>query len=321
MDEYDVVVIGGGPAGLSAAVALGRSRRSVLVVDDGTPRNARAEGVHNFLTRDGTPPGELLAFGRAEVASYAGEVVDGRAVAAERSDGGFAVRLADGRAVRGRRLLVTTGLVDVLPEVPGLAGRWGIDVIHCPYCHGWEVRDQAIGVLACGPMAVHQALMLRQLSADVTFLLHDAPMPGEEAVEQLAARGIAVVEGEVAGLEVGGDRLTGVRLRSGQVVPVDVLGVQPVFTARTELLDSLGLAATDQLGGDIVVGRHIEAGPTGATAVPGVYVAGNIADVMAQVISSAAAGLMAGAAINGDLVLEDTATAVAARRERVAAGV
>jgi thioredoxin reductase len=215
MDEYDVVVIGGGAAGLSGAVALGRSRRSVLVVDDGTPRNAPAEGVHNFLTRDGTPPGELLAAGRAEVASYGGEIRGDRAVGAERVAGGFVVRLAGGATVRGRRLLVTTGLTDVLPDVPGLAERWGRDVLHCPYCHGWEVRDSAIGVLACGPMAVHQTLLLRQLSDDVTFLQHDAEPLGEAEREQLAARGIPVVEGEVVGLEVAGDRLTGARLRSG----------------------------------------------------------------------------------------------------------
>jgi thioredoxin reductase len=317
MDEYDVVVIGGGAAGLSGAVALGRSRRSVLVVDDGTPRNAPADGVHNFLTRDGTPPAELLAAGRAEVAGYGGEVRSGRAVGAERVDGGFAVRLADGGSVRGRRLLVTTGLTDVLPDVSGLAGRWGRDVLHCPYCHGWEVRDRAIGVLACGPMAVHQTLLLRQLSQDVTFLQHDAEPLGEVEREQLAARGIPVVEGEVVGLEVADDRLTGVRLRSGQVVALDALGVQPVFTARSELLDQLGLVPTEMVVADRVIARHVVVDRTGATEVPGVYAAGNVAEPMAQVMGAAAAGLMAGAAINGDLVAEDTAAAVAAHRDRV----
>jgi thioredoxin reductase (NADPH) len=321
MDEYDVVVIGGGPAGLSGAVALGRSRRTVLVMDDGTPRNAPAAGVHNFLTRDGTPPGELLAAGRAEVASYGGEVRSGRAVGAERVDGALVVRLADGTAVRARRLLVTTGLTDVLPDVPGLAERWGRDVLHCPYCHGWEVRDQAIGVLACGPMAVHQALMLRQLSADVTFFQHDAGPLGDDEREQLTARGIPIVDGEVVGLAVADDRLTGVRLADGRTVAVDALGVQPVFTARTELLDALGLVPTDMVVAGHVIGRHIAAGMGGTTDAPGVYVAGNVAEPMAQVMSSAAAGLFAGAAINGDLVTEDTAVAVAALREKAAAGV
>src|SRR6185436_3180816 len=129
-----------------------------------------------------------------------------------RDDDGFRLSLDGGDSVRARRLLVTTGLTDELPDVPGLAERWGRDVLHCPYCHGWEVRDQAIGVLSTGPMSVHQALMFRQWSADVTLFLHTGPAPGETEREQLAARGIAVVEGEVTGLEVTGDRLTGVRL-------------------------------------------------------------------------------------------------------------
>ena len=174
--QYDVVIIGGGAAGLSGAVALARSRRSVLVVDAGRPRNAPADGVHNYLGREGTPPGELLAIGRAEVAGYGGEVVPGVVTGARREDDGdFRVTLDDGREVSARRLLVATGLVDELPDLPGVAERWGRDVLHCPYCHGWEVRDQAIGILATGPTAVHQALLFRQLSDDVTFFRHTGP--------------------------------------------------------------------------------------------------------------------------------------------------
>lgn len=148
-------------------------------------------------------------------------------------------------SVLARRLLVTTGLADELPGVPGVAERWGRDVLHCPYCHGWEVRDQVIAVLASGPGAVHQALLFRQLSEHVTVLLNTAPEPGEDVREQLDTRGIAMVEGEVATLEVTGDRLTGVRLRSGQVVPCQALVVQPRFTARAGVLSSLGLETAD----------------------------------------------------------------------------
>jgi len=161
-DRYDVVVTGGGPAGLAAAVALGRACRSVLVVDGGEPRNAPAEQMHNYLGRDGTPPGDLLAAGRDEVARYGGALLSGEALAARPNRGGFEVEVAGGPTVRGRRLLVTTGLVDELPEVPGVRELWGRDVLHCPYCHGWEVRDQPLGVLATGPLSVHQALMWRQ---------------------------------------------------------------------------------------------------------------------------------------------------------------
>src|SRR5918995_2490654 len=161
-DGYDVVVVGGGAAGLSGALMLARSRRSVVVVDAGAPRNAPAAGVHGLLAREGMPPGELFERGRAEVRSYGGSVVEGEVVSAERDGDGFTVGLADRRTVRARRLLVTTGLVDELPDVPGLRERWGRDVLHCPYCHGWEARDQAIGVLACGPIAGHPALLFRQ---------------------------------------------------------------------------------------------------------------------------------------------------------------
>ena len=320
MDKrYDAVVIGGGAAGLSGAVALARSRRRVLVVDAGEPRNAKASHVHNYLAREGTPPADLLAAGRAEVAGYGGTVVEGRVTTAERRDDGtFRVTLEDGRRTDARRLLVTTGLVDELPDLPGVAQRWGRDVLHCPFCHGWEARDRAIGILATGPMALHQALMWRQLTDDVTVFRHAGPGFSDDELEQLAARGIPVVDGEVAGLVVDGDRLTGVRMASGEVVAREVVVVTPRFTARSELLTALGLETAEQVVNGTVVGTFVPADPVGATAVPGVWVAGNVTALMAQVIGSAAAGLMAGAAINGDLVLEDTRAAVAAARELVA---
>ena len=315
MDErYDVVVIGGGAAGLSGALALSRARRSVLVVDSGAPRNAPAAHMHNYLGRDATPPGDLLADGRAEVAGYGGQVVAGEATSAAAVDGGFVVTLADGRPVRGRRLLVTTGLVDELPAVPGVRELWGRDVLHCPYCHGWEVRDQAIGVLATHQMGIHQALMWRQWSADVTLFLHTGPQPAEEQWEELAARDVSVVAGDVVALETAGDRLTGVRLADGHVFPREALVVAPRFTARSALLASLGLAAEPVMMGTHVMGTAVPADGTGATAVPGVWVAGNVTDLTAQVIASAAGGLRAGAAINADLIAEDTRRAVEQRR-------
>jgi thioredoxin reductase len=320
MDErYDVVVVGGGAAGLNGALALVRARRRVLVIDSGAPRNAPAGHVHNYLGREGTPPGELLAAGRAEVAGYGGEFVDGAVTDAVPDHDGFAVTLADGRTVRARRLLVTTGLVDELPDVAGLTERWGRDVLHCPYCHGWEVRDQTIGVLATGPMAVHQALLFRQLSDDVTLLLHTAPAPGPEEAEQLAARGIVCVDGEVAGVEVDDDRLSGVRLRSGGVVPLQALVVAPRFTARADVLTSLGLETAELMMAGHVLASYVPADPTGATAVAGVWVAGNVTDPKAQVIGSAAGGLNAAASLNADLVAEDARLAVAAARARAGA--
>ncbi len=313
MDEkYDVVVIGGGAAGLSGALALSRARRAVLVVDDGTPRNAPAGHVHNYLGREGVPPAQLLADGRAEVAGYGGQFVDARVARAEREDDGFRVVLDGGATVRARRVLVTTGLVDELPDVPGVAELFGSDVLHCPYCHGWEVRDRPIGVLG-GPMGVHQALMWRQWSDDVTLFQHTGPAPTDEEREQLAARDIPVVAGVVEGLEVTGGRLTGVRLEGGDVVPRAALVVAPRFTARAGMLTSLGLETVPQEMNGHMVGSYVAADPTGATAVPGVWVAGNVTDLRAQVISSAAAGLNTAAMLNADLIAEDVRMAVAAR--------
>ncbi|GAA2986438.1 NAD(P)/FAD-dependent oxidoreductase [Streptosporangium longisporum] len=313
--DYDVVVVGGGAAGLSGALALSRARRSVLVIDAGAPRNAPAAHAHNYLTRDGTPPLELLAAGREEVTGYGGRITRGEVVAAERLESGeFRVALGDGSAVTARRLLVTTGLVDELPQVAGVAERWGREVVHCPYCHGWEVRDRPIAVLGTGPFAVHQALMWRQWSSQVTLLLHTAPEPGPEENEQLAARDIAVVRGKAEALEVTDDRLTGVSMADGRTIPCRAVVVAPYFTARAGVLTSLGLEATAQEMGGHVIGTYIASDPTGATTVPGVWVAGNVALLNEMVIGAAAAGLRAGVAINTDLIAEDTRLAVAAHR-------
>ncbi|MFF7873766.1 NAD(P)/FAD-dependent oxidoreductase [Streptomyces californicus] len=316
--RYDVVVVGGGAAGLSGALALARARRSVLVIDAGEPRNAPASHVHNYLGRESTPPGELLAIGRSEAAGYGAEIVAGRVASAERlpgaQDAGFRVVTEDDRSAEARRLLVTTGLVDELPPVPGLAERWGREVLHCPYCHGHEVADRPIGVLATGPLAVHQALMWRQWSDDVTLFLHTGSEPSAEEYEELAARDVAVVDGEVAGLEIADDRFTGVRLASGRVVPREALVVQARFTARSAVLESLGLTPVAQEMAGTVVGTYIPSDPTGATEVPGVWVAGNVTRLTEQVVGAAAAGLMAAGALNGDLITEDTRLAVAARR-------
>ncbi|MGM1061696.1 NAD(P)/FAD-dependent oxidoreductase [Saccharothrix sp. Mg75] len=311
LDRYDVVVVGGGAAGLNGALMLARARRSVLVVDAGSPRNAPADAVHGLLAREGVSPAELLERGRAEVRGYGGHVVAGEVGAAVREGDGFAVEVG-GRVVRARRLLVATGLVDELPDVPGLRERWGRDVVHCPYCHGWEVRDRAIGVLATGPMSVHQALLFRQWSADVVLFAHTGPAPTDEQAEQLAARGVRVVPGEVASLEVVDDRITGLRLADGGVVARDTVAVASRMVARAGVLEALGLRPVPHPSG---MGEHVAVDATGRTEVPGVWAAGNVADLAAQVGAAAAAGAAAGAQVNADLVAEDTRRAVDAYRD------
>ncbi len=204
-------------------------------------------------------------------------------------------------------MLVATGLVDEYPGIPGLRDRWGRDVVHCPFCFGWELRDQPLAILATGPQAAAQALMWRQWSPDVALFQHTAPRPTPEQAEQLAARGIRLVDGEVTGVEVTGDRLSGVRLRSGQVIPRRAVVIGPQFEARHTLLDSLGVSVAEHPLG---IGHQIAADATGRTAAAGVWVAGNAADVTAGVMPADASGVTAAAAINADL----TAAAVAARR-------
>lgn len=316
-DHYDVIVIGGAAAGLSAALILGRSRRSVLVVDAGEPRNAPAEGVHNYLGREGAAPSELARVGRDEVAAYGVEVTAGRIVAASATGGdgvdpvGFSVTTDSGAVVTARRLVVASGAVDVLPEVPGLEEQWGRGVVHCPFCHGWEVRDRRIGVLVTTPFGAHHALMFRALSDDVTAFVTDPALVDDTARAGFAARGISVVDASVARVLSSEGVLTGVELASGEVVGLDALAAASIAEARVDFLAGLGLVAADQLVGDFRVGGALTVDAAGQTNVRGVYAAGNVASPMATVIASAAAGTQAGAAVHGDLVQADLAAALA----------
>ncbi|WP_187684561.1 NAD(P)/FAD-dependent oxidoreductase [Nocardia wallacei] len=293
--RYDVVIVGGGAAGLSAALVLGRSRRRVAVVDAGQPRNAPAEHMQGFLSRDGMPPGELLAAGRREVAGYGVELIDDRVVDA---GPGCTVRLAGGRELRAHRILVATGLRDELPDLPGVRERWGRDVLHCPYCHGYEVSDRPFGLIGgtepgALARAVHLALLLPQWSADLVFFPHTMTLTAEQR-HRIIGRGVRIVEGEVAGLVVEDDRVCGVRLADGEVVPRSVVFVAPTFVPDNTVLSALG-CALDAEG-------WVVADASGRTSVPGVWVAGNVADPRAQVITAAGAASAAAMAINADLV-------------------
>ncbi len=312
----DVVVIGGGAAGLNGALMLARARRSVVVIDAGAPRNAPADGIHGLLGREGMPPAELLTRGRGEVREYGGRIVTGEVTEVTRDDDGFRVELADGRRARARRLLVTTGLVDELPDIAGLRERWGRDVVHCPYCHGWEVRDRAIGVIANGPMAVHGALLFRQWTDDVVLFTHTMAAPTGEAAEKLAARGIPVISGPVAALEIHDDAISGVRLADGTVVAREVITVGTRMVARSDVLRRLGLEPVEHPSG---AGEYIPVDAMGRTAVPGVWAAGNVTDLSAQVGAAAAGGAFAAAQINADLVEEETRLAVENHRRDFAA--
>jgi thioredoxin reductase len=302
----DVVVVGGGAAGLSAALTLARARRAVTVVDAGEPRNAPADGVHGLLALDGVSPAELLARGRDEVLRYGGEIVAGEVVDVSCASYGFAVFLRDGAVLQARRLLIATGLVDELPDIPGVREQWGHTVLHCPYCHGWEVRDRRIGVLATEPMAVHKALLFRQWSPDVVLFAGDRRLEPQERA-QLDALGVSVIAGRISRLEINGGRVNGVRLGDGRVVAVEVVVVSTRMVARTAAFAGIGIAATPHPAGEF-----IESDAFGKTAVPGVWVAGNASDISAQVSGAVAEGARAAQHINADLVREDLDRALAA---------
>jgi thioredoxin reductase len=247
------------------------------------------------------PPADLLTAGRVEVCGYGVDLIEDKVAAIERA---FHVRLAGGRVLQARRILVATGLSDVLPEIPGVRERWGKDLLHCPYCHGWEVRDQPIGVLGTQAASIEHALLVRQWSEDVVFFAHTSD-PTTEELDQLEARGVRVVRGEVARLVVDADRLIGVQLIDGHVIERTAVFIRPGMKAHADgLLNALGCELTE--AGFAMVDA------TGRTSTPGVWAAGNVADPRAQVITAAGAGSAAAIAINADLVQDDVERAVAA---------
>ncbi|MGO2718000.1 MAG: NAD(P)/FAD-dependent oxidoreductase [Brevibacterium aurantiacum] len=301
----DVVIVGAGAAGLSAGLTLARARRRVTVIDAGHPRNAPADGVHGLLGLEGISPAELLTRGRDEVQSYGGEIIDGQVTEISGEVDRFTITVDNGEEIVGRRLLMATGLVDELPEIPGVREQWGRGVLHCPYCHGWEVRDSRIGILATSPMAIHKAFLFKQWSPHVMLFSGDQQLSEEDQVK-LRALDIPVIDGDIDSLEITDDTLTGVRLGDGQVIAVDAAVVATPMVARTELFAGIGLEPTARSAG-----AFIETEAFGQTAVPGVWVAGNATDIGAQVSGAAAAGALAAQHINTDLIFTDLDRAVA----------
>jgi len=297
-------VIGGSAAGLAAALQLGRQRRSVIVVDAGEARNAPAAHMHGYLGHEGIPPSELTSIGRDEVRSYGGEVVAGRVVDVTRTDDGrFGVELVGGHTLFARRVLAATGLLDELPDIDGLGDHWGGGVIHCPFCHGFEVRDRRIVQIVTHPMGLHPAGLFRQLSDRFTVVLHDGVDADDPEVEVLRAAGVNVVDERVRRIVTGDDgHVAAVELAGGGRIDADAVAIGPRFRVRAEPFSSLGLEPAEHQSG---LGDFVETDATGATAIPGVYAAGNVADPSQQVLQAAANGSRVGAMISFSLAHED----------------
>ena len=296
IEERDVVIVGGGAAGLSAAVMLGRARRSVVVIDERKPRNRFAPHMHGLLSRDGMSPLQLLDAGRAEATKYGVEQVEGTVTAIEPVEGGFLVR--GPRDVRARRVVVATGLTDVLPAIPGVEALWGTAAVVCPYCDGWEVRDEPLGVIATSPMSRNQAHLLRQWTSRLTvFGAREAGIP-EHELTTLAARGITLAP-PALGIHEAGDVMVQTAQGEHRVKRVFV-GARP--KPSDTLLAELGCAmdATP-------AGPYVATDPGGQTSVPGVWAIGNVADMKALVPIALGAGTLAATQVNISLLEEEIA--------------
>ena len=330
--EYDVVVLGGGAAGLSAALTLGRARRRVLVVDDGLPRNRFASHMHTVLGHEGLDPAELLERGRAEVAFYGVALTTDRAVDVreERSDDGeirLRITAASGAELSARAIVLATGLTDRLPEIPGLAGRWGTRVLHCPYCHGWEVRDARLAVLVSSPVGLHQAQLIRQWSERLTVFTGSVDVPAEIA-ERLGARGIALVPGRVVEVSAadGGSGHDGGPLADGSGVAAGAIAVRTedgtvtvvdaIFTASAPepndgALAGLGLDRTELPMGQ---GSFLAVDATGRTSHERIWAVGNVTNPALGVAASMGAGTVAGGMLNMALISAEFDAAQRAHR-------
>lgn len=296
---WDVIIVGGGPAGLSAAVVLAQARRAVLVIDAAQQRNLRHSRTRGYLTRDGLPPTELVAIGRAEASSYGATILEDTVTRVSRVADGFHVETKGGARLSAAHLLLATGLRDELPAIPGVAENWGESVFHCPYCGGSEMTQDVVAVLSVGQSSIMEAHLLRQWVDRVILLTNDLTEPTPEQLRLLAACGIELVDHAVTRVTRGPDNRLRLLHTDGSTTVCDRLLVGPQLHIRRDLLDQLGVTIDEKSGPDGVI---IPTGDSGGTSEFGVWVAGNVMDTNCQVIEAAAQGLKAAIAINASLV-------------------
>lgn len=292
----DVIIVGGSAAGLSAAMVLGRFRRRVLIIDHQKPRNAPAEAAHNFFTRDGTPPAELLQIGREQLRPYTTvEYRSAEVVSLEASENGFVVKTAEGAVWQSQRVLLATGVRDELPDIPGLADYWGQGgVHHCPYCHGWEVRDQKIVIIGSGEVIYHLAALLSALSSDISACVYGDSSPTPEQRQQLQQMGVPLYEGKIEAIQGDSGHVAGVRLADGRIIPCQAIFAKTTPEQHSTFARELGCQFTEQ--------GYVQVDILGRTSIPNVYAAGDMVTPFHQVITAAASGTAAGSGINTDIV-------------------
>lgn len=299
---WDCIVVGGGAAGLSAGLVLGRARRHTLLIDAGQQSNRSAHGIGGLLGHDGRPPVELHRLGRDELASYGVQIRAGEVADIESVDGEFVVRLLGGREERTRRVLLATGMDYLPPDLPGIAELWGRSVFHCPFCHGWEVRDLPLAVLADGARAVHLALLLRCWSDDIVVLTEGAAELGADDRTRLANAGVRVDERPVAALEAHDGELSAVVFGDGERLPRRGLLVAATLRQRDHLAERLGVAVAEP---GPVAHDPVGVDPLCRSSIPGVFAAGDLTGEMPQVATAIAAGSRAAAAVVQSLAADD----------------
>ena len=313
-DDWDCIIVGGGAAGLSAGLVLGRARRRTLLIDAGAQSNLPAYGIGGLLGHDGRSPAELYALGRRELSGYPSvEVRDGEVVSGEAVDGGYVLELADGVRVRTRRVLLATGMEYRPPDLPGVRELWGRSVFHCPFCHGWEVRDQPLAVLARGERAVHSAQLLRNWSDDVVLLTDGPADLDADQRARLVGAGVAVDERSVVELASRDGELEAIVFADATRLPRAGLLVTTTLHQRSTLAEQLG---ADRAEPTPLAQNPVQVDAQYRTTAPGVFAAGDIGAQMPQVAAAVAAGSLAAVAVVQSLMGDDHAV-VAEGRDRV----
>lgn len=293
----DVIIIGGSYAGLSAAMALGRSLRNVLIIDSGNPCNKQTPHSHNLLTQDGQTPSAIATLAKEQVLRYKTvRFHQGLATEAIATGAGFAISTATGDHFVAKKILLATGLTDLLPAIPGFAACWGISILHCPYCHGYEIRDRQLGLLANGEMAVHMIKLLHNLSKKLILFTNGSSSLTAEQTQQLQQNNIPLVEDEVESIAHTNGILDRLQLKNGSATKIDALFARVGFKQHSDIAAQLGCVLTAQ--------GYLQVDEFGKTTVPGVYAAGDNVSPRRALSVAISTGNMAGAAINGELAEE-----------------
>lgn len=295
--QFDVIIIGGSYSGLAAGMALGRALRKVLIIDSGKPCNRQTPHSHNFITQDGTPPGEIAAIARQQVEKYdTVQFLSGLVTSGEKTETGFKVQTETGEIFTARKLVFATGIKDIMPEIPGFAECWGISVLHCPYCHGYEVKGQQTGILANGDYGFEFTTLISNWTKDLTLYTNGASTLTPEQKEKLDKHGIRTNEAEIASLEHRGGHLQKIIFKNGQKVPVKALYARCPFVPHCPVPEALGCELTPE--------GYIKVNPLQQTSMPGVFACGDITTRIRTVANAVATGTTTGIMVNKELLEE-----------------